>query len=156
MPIKRGHFVLGDAVRFSSMKRAVLILSVVSLSLSCDGEKFAAGRQMFRELLTLRDQLGKEFHEKVVDVNITNGEHVTVKFINSPLKSRSGTDKQQRANAVAAFVLKHYPHPVSSVTTQFVSKTGGGGVSVAVHDSYVGQLPQPSKAPDAASPDVVR
>src|SRR5712692_5066806 len=91
---------------------------------------------MFRDLLALRDQIMTEFHEKVVDVNIANGNHMTVKFINSPLNSRSHEEKQQRADAVAAFVAKHYKRPLSSVSIQFVSQPGG---VVGVEETYVGQ-----------------
>ena len=123
------------------MRRTVLTLLAIAICSSCNGEKFAEGRQMFRELLVLRDQLIKEFHEKDVDVNITNGKHMTVKFINSPLKTRSQDEKQRRADAVAAFVVKNYPRPLSSVTTQFLSQTGAVGVSVAVSESYTGRMP---------------
>lgn len=88
---------------------------------------------MFRELLTLRDQIGKEFHEQVVDVSVGKDGRMTVKFINSPLSSRSSEEKQQRANAVAGFVASHYKQPVSSVSIQFVSEDGnadGGGTYI--------------------------
>jgi len=114
------------------MKRAILLVVLVMAAAACNGEKFAEGKQMFRELLTLRDQLGKEFHEKVVDVNVANGAHLTVKFINSPLQSQSVAAKQERANAVAAFVAKNYPRPVKSVTTEF-----------AANDAFTGQMPRP-------------
>lgn len=123
------------------MKRVTLLLSILAVFVSCNGERFAEGRQMFRELLTLRDQLGKEFHEKVVDVNLRNTTHMTVKFVNSPMKARSHAEKQQRADAVAVFVRKNYPRPVQSVMTQFVSQTGGGGLSAATSESYVGRFP---------------
>lgn len=112
------------------MKRAILLVVLV-MAAACNGEKFAEGKQMFRELLMLRDQLGKEFHEKVVDVNVTNGAHLTVKFVNSPLQSESAAVKQERANAVAAFVAKNYPRPVKSVTTEF-----------AANDAFTGQMPR--------------
>lgn len=99
---------------------------------------------MFRELLALRDQITTEFHEKVVDVNIGNGNRMTVKFINSPFSSRSHEEKQQRADAVAAFVAEHYKQPVSSVSIQFVSQASGAGVSVGVGETYIGQpAPKP-------------
>jgi hypothetical protein len=123
------------------VKRLTWLLVVAGLCVSC--QKFAEGRQMFRELLALRDQIAAEFHEKVVDVSIANGNRMRVKFVNSPLSSRSHEEKQQRADAVAAFVAKHYTQPLSSVSIQFVSQTGGGGVSVSVGESYVGRLPKP-------------
>jgi hypothetical protein len=124
------------------VKRALGLLLVVGVCVSC--EKFAEGRQMFQELLRLRDQLMKEFHEQVVDVNIASGGHMTVKFVNSPLSSRSREEKQQRADAVAVFVAEHYSHPLKSVSVQFVSRAGGAGVSVSTADTYIGRTaPKP-------------
>jgi len=91
---------------------------------------------MFRDLLALRDQIMTEFHEKVVDVNIANGNRMTVKFINSPFASHTREEKQERADAVATFVARHYKQPLSSISIQFVSQTGG---TVAVEETYVGK-----------------
>ena len=93
---------------------------------------------MFRELMALHDQIAMEFHEKDVDVNLVNGKYLVVKFINSPLNSRSSEEKQQRADAVAAFVAAHYKRQVQAVSTQFVTRAGGFGVSVASTEVYVG------------------
>jgi hypothetical protein len=112
--------------------RAIWLLAVLGLCVSC--QKFAEGRLIFRDLLALRDQITVEFHEKVVDVNVTGGNRMTVKFINSPLRSRSRAEKQQRADAVAAFVASHYKQPVSTVSIQFATPAG-------VEESYAGQLP---------------
>jgi hypothetical protein len=111
------------------------ICVVVALSVSC--QKFAEGRQMFQELLALRDQIMSEFHERVVDVNIANGNRLTVKFIDSPLSSHSRQEKQQRADAVAAFVARHYKRSLSSVSTQFVTQSGNG-------ETYIGN-PAPKR-----------
>jgi hypothetical protein len=123
-----------DALDLLQMfKRATWLLVAAALCLSC--QKFAEGRQMFRELLVLRDQISKEFHEPAVDVSIANGNRMTVKFINSPFGSRNREEKQQRADAVAAFVAEHYPHPLSSVSIEFVRKTAG----VGVEETYLGR-----------------
>ena len=90
---------------------------------------------MFRELLTLRDQIAKEFHEQVVDVSVGKEGRMTVKFVDSPLSARSGEEKQQRADAVAAFVASRYRQPVSSVSIQFVS--GDGRTNVG--GTYIGR-----------------
>jgi len=96
---------------------------------------------MFRDLLALRDQIMTEFHEKVVDVNISNGNRMTVKFMNSPFSARSREEKQQRADAVAAFVATHYKQPLSSVSIQFVSQPGG---AAGDGETYVGRVaPKP-------------
>jgi hypothetical protein len=115
-------------------------LVVAVLCLSCRGEQFVEGRLMFRELLTLRDQIAKEFHEQVVDVSVGKEGRMTVKFVGSPLSARSGEEKQQRADAVAAFVASHYKQPVSSVSIQFVSADGGANVG----GTYIGR-PAPKK-----------
>ena len=122
------------------LKRAVAFASLVALCASC--QKFAEGRQMFRELLALRDEIAAEFHEKVVDVTVMNGDRLTIKFINSPLLSASSEERQKRADDVATFVAKHYKHPVAAVTTVFVVQSGGLGVSANTSDSYVGH-PKP-------------
>jgi hypothetical protein len=110
------------------MARTAWLFLMAALCLSCQGEKFAEGRMMFRELLALRDELAKEFHEQVVDVSITNGDRMTVKFIDSPLSARSHDEKQQRADAVADFVSARYKRPVASVSIQFVSGVRGANV----------------------------
>src|SRR5205823_5693991 len=117
-------------------KRVSALLGILLLCASC--QKFAEGRQIFHDLLALRDQIATRFNEKVVDVNISGGDRLTVKFINSPLRSARREEKQQRADDVSAFVKSHYQHHVSVVSTQFVSKSG----PVAVNETFVGQ-PQP-------------
>src|SRR5882672_11177038 len=106
-------------------KRFAWSLALVFLCASC--QKFAEGRQMFRELLTLRDQLATEFHEQVGNVNLSTNGRITISFINSPLNSRIVEEKQKRADEVAAFVAKHYNHPLTSVTTTFASQKGALG-----------------------------
>jgi|SRR6185369_11855834 len=108
------------------------ILLALALCVSCQGEKFAEGRLKFRQLLKLRDQMAKEFGEKVADVRV-NHDRMIVKFINSPLSSRAPEEKQQRADAVAAFVAKNYEEPVSSVSIHFISDAGAtaaGGIYI--------------------------
>jgi hypothetical protein len=114
--------------RFSS------ILALLALCLSC--QKFAEGRLMFRELLTLRDEITKAFHEQQVDVNLMSGDRMTVKFINSPLATQTSDVKQKRADEVAAFVTAHYKHPMAKITTVFVD----GSVS----QGFVGRTPPKS------------
>jgi hypothetical protein len=99
---------------------------------------FIEGRQTFRGLLALRDQISKEFHENVGDVSIAN-ERMLVKFVNSPLTSRTSEERQQRADAVASFVLKNYKQPVSSVSIQFVSE-GDASRASASRETYLGRL----------------
>jgi hypothetical protein len=113
-------------------KRAVMLLGVLALCISC--QKFAEGRQMFHDILVLRDEVGKEFNEKVVDVNISGGDKLVIKFVNSPLQTASREEKQKRADMVAAFVMSHYKHPVSSVSTQFVAKNG----PISAGETYAG------------------
>lgn len=91
---------------------------------------------MFRELLTLRDELAKEFDEKIVDVSVSGNDRMTVKFIDSPLQSRGDDEKQRRADAVADFVAAHYKRRVASVSIQFVS--GGGGANAG--QAYLGRM----------------
>ena len=117
-------------------KRVWASLGILLLCASC--QKFAEGRQMFRDLLQLRDQIATEFQEKVVDVNVSGGDRLTVKFTNSPLDAAPREDKQRRADQVAAFVMSHYHHHLSSVSTQFVAKTGPVGIG----ETFVGH-PQP-------------
>jgi hypothetical protein len=114
-------------------KRVVTLLSILLLCASC--QKFAEGRQLFRDILALRDQVAAEFHETVGNVNVSNGQRVTITFIDSPLNSASQAAKQQRADAVAAFVMSHYKHPVSSVVTSFTSQKG----PISFSESFVGR-----------------
>ena len=117
-------------------KRVWASLSILLFCAAC--QKFAEGRQIFHDILVLRDQLGKEFHEKVVDVNLSGDKGIVVKFKNSPLQSAPRDVKQRRADMVAAFVMSHYEHPVSSVTTQFTVNSG----PVSASETFVGH-PQP-------------
>jgi hypothetical protein len=117
-------------------KRVWAPLGILLLCAAC--QKFAEGRQIFHDLLVLRDQVGKEFHEKVVDVNLSGDKRIVVKFSNSPLQGAPREAKQKRADMVAAFVMSHYEHPVSSVSTQFA--VSGGPVSAS--ETFEGH-PQP-------------
>lgn len=121
-------------------KRLIWPLLLVGALVAC--QKFAEGRQMFRELLALREQIMRAFHERVIDVNITTGHQMTVKFMDSPMSSRSRQEKQDRADEVAAFVATHYKHPVSSVSVEFVSRNGGSKATAAASETYVGRPPR--------------
>jgi len=114
----------------------VWILLVVLL-MSCQGEKIAKGRLTFRELLTLRDQIAKEFGDTMGDVSVS-GDRMIMKFVNSPLSSRGREEKQQRADAVAAFVAAHYAHPVSSVSIHFIT----AGSAIETGGIYIGRPPR--------------
>ena len=119
-------------------KRLGTLLGILLLGTSC--QKFAEGRQMFRDILALRDQVATEFHETVGNVNISSGQRVTITFIDSPLNSASQEAKQQRADAVAAFVMSHYKHPVSTVVTNFTSQKG----PISFSESFIGRpAPKP-------------
>jgi len=120
-------------------KRFGLGLALVGLCISC--EKFAEGRQMFRELLALRDEITKEFHESEVDITISTDNRMKVSFINSPLGSQGRDEKQKRADAVAAFAAAHYKHPLSAVTTVFVQRSRGPGMSASSSEGFAGRLP---------------
>ena len=125
--------------------RVTWLLVVVVLFMSCQKSAeggFGEGRQTFRELLALRDQISKEFHERVGDVSIDGDQRMTVKFINSPLSSRTPEEKQERADAVARFVLKNYKQPPSSVSIQFVSESESGA-SASPAGTYVGRAATP-------------
>ena len=109
-------------------------LLVVALFIACQkaGEPgFIEGRQAFRELLALRDQLSREFHETVADVSIAKNGRMTVKFLDSPLSSRAPAERQQRADAVLRFVLKNYKQPISTVAVVFASQGGKAETYVA-------------------------
>src|SRR5205823_13790275 len=56
-------------------KRVSALLGILLLCASC--QKFAEGRQIFHDLLALRDQLATRFNEKVVDVSISGGDGLT-------------------------------------------------------------------------------
>jgi hypothetical protein len=115
---------------------SALLVAVVFLVVSCQkhGEPgFGEGKQRFRELLELRDQITKAFNERVSDVSIADDTKMTVKLVDSPVSSRGREEKQQRADAIAAFVQKNYKRPLTAVSIQFVSETAGAG------ETYVGR-----------------
>ena len=123
--------------------RVTSLLLVLVLVTSCQksgAEGFVEGKQRFRELLTLRDQIAKEFQETVGDINVSAGKRMTIKFVNSPLASRGREEKQQRADMVARFVAANYKPPLTSVSIQFVSGTAGSGSSVSLGEIYVGRV----------------
>ena len=114
-------------------RQLAVLVAAIALCTSC--QKFAEGKEMFRELLTLRDQVATEFHEKVVDVNLTKANEMTVKFMNSPLQSASREAKQNRADEVAAFVASHYKHPLAKISTTFAIGAGARHVE----ETFVGK-----------------
>lgn len=101
---------------------------------------------LFRDMMALRGQIGTQFHEERVQVNVIHGDTVVVTFINSPLIGASSEDKQKRADEVAAFVMKHSRHQMREVRTFFVAKSGGIGGSVTRLDRYTGH-PRDSRSP---------
>ena len=117
------------------IRRTAVVLAAVALLISC--QKFAEGKQLFRDLLTLRDQLSTHFQEKDVDLNISTGGRVTVKFKNSPLNSATHEAKQKRADEVAAFVIANSKHPVTTVSTEFATQRG----PAEFKETFVGQMP---------------
>jgi len=119
------------------MRKRALLLAALALCASC--QKFAE----FHDFMALRDQIAAQFNEKQVYVNYSTGAVVSVQLINSPLLSASAEEKQKRADDVAAFVASHSKHPVSKVTTFFVARSVGGGVSVRMSNMYVGHLRKP-------------
>lgn len=102
-------------------KRVVILLAALLLCASC--QKFAEGKEMFRELLALRDAVSKHVGERVSDINL-RGDTIEVAFTDSTLNTASKEAKQQRADEVARFVMLSYRHPVKRVTTTFVTKNG--------------------------------
>ena len=89
--------------------------------MSCD--EYAEGQLTYRELLKLRDAIEREFKDDVADVTVTSDNRMTVKFINSPFRTRTRVEKQQRADAVAEFVSRNYRQPLSSVAIQYAGET---------------------------------
>ena len=116
-------------------KRVVWLLGILLLCASC--EKF----QEFHDFMALQDQIAAQFKEKQVYVNYSRGSIVSVQLINSPLLSASAEEKQKRADDVAVFVANHCKHPVSKVTTWFIARSAGTGVSVNMANVFTGHLP---------------
>ncbi len=115
-------------------KKLFALVALVSLLSGC--QKFVEGKQMFRELIALREQIAKQFDERAVDIKVMNGTRVTVKFMNSPFNAKSRDEKQQRADAIGSFVVSHYKHPVSAVYVVFASKSGVAGFYVTKSELF--------------------
>ena len=95
---------------------------------------------MFRDLMAVREQIAAEFHERAVDINVMNGTRMTVKFVNSPFNAKSSEEKQQHADAIGAFAVAHYKHPLTGVSVQYISKTGVAGVSAMSSETFIARL----------------
>lgn len=119
------------------MSKRALLLAALVLCASC--QKFA----QFHDFMALQDQIAAHFNEKHVYVNYSTGAIVSVQLINSPLLPASAEEKQKRADDVAAFVAKHCKYPVNKVTTFFIARSAGTGVSVSMSNVYAGHLPKP-------------
>src|SRR5438477_8402422 len=102
-------------------RQLALVLAAFALCASC--QKFAEGKQMFRELLALRDQVATQFGEKVTDISVEKDGSMRMRFVNSPFAGATAAEKQKRADAVASFVAAHYKrHRVPSVTIDYVKR----------------------------------
>lgn len=124
-------------------KRACLLVVVLLLCASC--QKVEEGRQLFRQFhdfMALRDQIASRFNEQQVYVNYSKGAIVSVQLINSRLLTASPEEKQKRADDVALFVANHCKYPVRKVTTFFIARSAGTGVSVSMSNMFVGHLPK--------------
>lgn len=106
-------------------KRVLCVVAAVALFASC--QKWAEHQRLFRDMMALRGDIATEFHEAQVQVNVINKGTVVVSFINSALNAASSEEKQKRADAVAAFVMKR--HQVPEVRIFFIAQSEGGSVT---------------------------
>ncbi|HEV7684817.1 MAG TPA: hypothetical protein VGO68_22090 [Pyrinomonadaceae bacterium] len=91
-----------------SSSRSASLISVVLLCLlllaGCGKLTKSLG-----ELSQLQTDVAKEFKEKDVGVNLSNGTSLSITFVNSLLNSQEAEQRAIRARRTAQFVTKHYP-----------------------------------------------
>ncbi|HEV7747402.1 MAG TPA: hypothetical protein VGO56_20560 [Pyrinomonadaceae bacterium] len=90
----------------SSSRSASLISALLCLLLLAGCAKLT---KSLGELSQLQNDIAKEFKEKEVAVNLSNGTSLTITFINSVLNSQEAEQRAQRAQRTAQFVSKRYP-----------------------------------------------
>jgi hypothetical protein len=92
---------------YSSSRSASLISALLLCFLPLAG--CAKLTKSLGELSQLRNDIAKEFKEKEVGVNLSNGTSLSITFVNSLLNSQEAEQRAQRAGRTAQFVTKHYP-----------------------------------------------
>ena len=88
---------------------AALVLLLCLLPAGCKQVVATLG-----DMSKLQAAIGKEYHEKNVNINLSNSSVLTVTFINSPLNDQSVAPRLERAQRTAQFVVTHYP-PIGNI-----------------------------------------
>jgi hypothetical protein len=74
-----------------------------------------------REISKLQAAIVKEFGDKDVNVNLSNGDTLIITFINSPLNDKSPEERAKRAEQTAELVKQNYPtNQVDEIWVTFI------------------------------------
>lgn len=86
-----------------------------------------------RDLMDFQRVLAEEFKGTVINVNVTNGSHLTLTFVNSPQASLEDSERAAFAKGVAELVRDRYPgySSMQTVDVAFTSRSSAGPLSVS-------------------------
>jgi hypothetical protein len=104
-------------------KRSGIVAGLVVLAVAC---------AEMGGMLSLQQQLAREFGSPQVSVNLNNKRYLTVVFQNSPLGELDSLDQAKAARLVAEFVRDHYVayDSLQMVSVGFATRRGAGPISV--------------------------
>lgn len=101
--------------------RAIVLLTAsVLLELSCAGARDIANT--VSEIQAVQQAVTRNVPGTIVGVKLTNGTHLNVNLVNSPLKKLPDAEKQMKAAEIAklAFESYEYRSQIKSVRVAFV------------------------------------
>jgi hypothetical protein len=83
-----------------------------------------AGCAWVKDLASLRDQLIEQYQQKKVEVKLTNGNALNIRFINSEFNALGAEQKEAKAREIANFAKGHYAsiEGVETVGIAFVTR----------------------------------
>ena len=101
-------------------RRTFLCLATLAWSVSllgCSPEM----RQTWKDISTLQETLQTEYPEDQVQVQLWNGDSLSISFLNSDFSELPDTERKDKAKEIALFAHEHYPGEVSlsAVTVTF-------------------------------------
>ena len=113
----------------SGLKLILLALGYVLLEAGC---------AQLKDLASLRDQLIKQYHQQNVEVKLTNGNALNIKFINSEFNALGAEQKEAKAREIANFVKGHCASidGVETVGIAFVTRNNYVVIIKETEDKY--------------------
>ena len=123
----------GKCALMSNKSGLILILLALGFVL------LEAGCVQMKDLASLRDQLIEQYHQQNVEVKLTNGNALNIRFINSEFNALGAEQKDAKAREIVNFAKGHYAsiEGVETVGIAFVTRHSYVVLNMDSGDEYV-------------------